>query len=68
MAPPWKRYEEQRPDQLEELLTQAPIAYWPLGLLEHHDWHLPIGFDGIKAGRLCQRLAQRIGDYLEADQ
>ena len=38
----WKRYEELRPDQLEELVADAPIAYWPLGLLEHHgvEWAL----------------------------
>ncbi len=64
MAPLWKHYQELRPDQLEELVAQAPVAYWPLGLLEHHGWHLPIGFDGIKADRLCQRLAQRTGGVL----
>ena len=57
--PTWHRYEELRPDQLELLLKEAPIAYWPLGLLEHHGWHLPIGFDGLKADRICRRLADR---------
>ena len=60
----WKRYEELRPDQLETLVADAPIAYWPLGLLEHHGWHLPIGFDGLKAERLCHRLAARTGGVL----
>ena len=41
------RYEELRPDQLELLLKEVPVAHWPLGLLEHHGWHLPIGFDGL---------------------
>ena len=49
--PEWKNYEELRPDQLEAQLEESPIAFWPLGLLEHHGWHLPIGFDGIKAQR-----------------
>ena len=62
--PAWKRYEELRPDQLEALLAEAPIAYWPLGLLEHHGWHLPIGFDGLKAERTCRRLAGRTGGVL----
>ena len=62
--PTWKRYEELRPDELETLIAQSPVAHWPLGLLEHHGWHLPIGFDGLKADRTCQRLAQRTGGVL----
>ena len=37
-SPIWRRYQELRPDQLAELVRTAPIAYWPLGLLEHHGW------------------------------
>lgn len=62
--PTYKRYEELRPDQLEALVAEAPIAHWPLGLLEHHGWHLPIGFDGLKAERTCRRLATRTGGAL----
>jgi len=62
--PIWKRYETLRPDQLAALVAESPIAFWPLGLLEHHGWHLPIGFDGIKAERLCIRIAERTGGVL----
>lgn len=62
--PIWKNYEELRPDQLEELIAASPVAYWPLGLLEHHGWHLPIGFDGIKARRICERIAARNGGII----
>ena len=57
----WDRYEQLRPDELAELVRAAPVAYWPLGLLEHHGWHLPVGFDGIKADRICIRMAERTG-------
>ena len=57
----WKRYEELRPDELASMLNQSPVAYWPLGLIEHHGWHLPIGYDGLKAEQLCRRLAARTG-------
>ncbi len=57
----WRRYEELRPDELEQIVREHPIAYWPLGLLEHHGWHLPIGFDGIKATRICERCATQTG-------
>jgi len=43
------------------LIQEAPVAFWPLGLLEHHGWHLPIGFDGIKAKRICMRVARETG-------
>lgn len=62
--PEWKNYEELRPDQLEALLSASPVAYWPLGLLEHHGWHLPVGFDGIKARRTCERIAARTGGLM----
>ena len=60
----WHRYEELRPDRLAEIVREAPVAYWPLGLLEHHGWHLPVGFDGIKAERICIRLAEQTGGVL----
>ncbi len=59
-----RRYEELRPDDLAAIVRDRPVAYWPLGLLEHHSWHLPIGFDGIKADRFCQRMAQRTGGVI----
>ncbi len=60
----WRRYEELRPDELAQLVSNTPIAYWPLGLLEHHGWHLPVGFDGVKAERICIRMAEQTGGVL----
>ena len=57
----WGLMEQMRPDQLEAVLEEAPIAYVPLGTYEHHGWHLPVGFDAIKAYALSQRVAQRTG-------
>lgn len=61
---PWRRYEELRPDQVAEIVQAAPVAFWPLGLLEHHGWHLPIGLDGLKAKGICIRIAERTGGVL----
>jgi creatinine amidohydrolase len=55
------RYEFSHPDDLEAALCAAPVAYVPLGTCEHHGWHLPVGFDGIKAQALCTRAAERTG-------
>lgn len=60
----WARYEQARPDQLAALVARDPIAFWPLGLLEHHGWHLPLGLDGIKAERICARIASQTGGVL----
>ena len=60
----WHRYQELRPDQLAEIVATRPIAFWPLGLLEHHGWHLPIGLDGLKAEHICMHIAERTGGVL----
>lgn len=64
MSERWSYYHEMRPDELAERMVRAPVAFWPLGLLEHHGWHLPIGFDGIKAEHLCIRIAEQTGGVM----
>ena len=54
-------YEVSHPDDLEAALRDAPVAYVPLGTYEHHGWHLPVGYDGIKAHALCRRAAEQTG-------
>jgi creatinine amidohydrolase len=53
-----------RPDELAAMVRSRPVVYWPLGLLEHHGWHLPIGLDGLKAEGICARIAERTGGVL----
>jgi creatinine amidohydrolase len=60
----WYAYETLRPDQLADVVRSNPVVYWPLGLLEHHSWQLPVGFDGIKAQRFCQRVAANTGGVI----
>ena len=60
----WRRYEELHPDELATCVLETPVVFWPLGLLEHHGWHLPVGFDGIKAERMCIRMAEQTGGVL----
>jgi creatinine amidohydrolase len=63
-SPKWRRYEELRPDELAACLANVPVAFWPLGLLEHHGWQLPVGFDGLKADALCRRIAGNTGGVI----
>jgi creatinine amidohydrolase len=55
------RYEEMSPDELEQAVAAKPVAYLPLGMLEWHGWHLPVGNDALKAQAICLRLAERGG-------
>jgi creatinine amidohydrolase len=54
-------YEELLPEEFTERVRECPIAYLPLGTLEWHGRHLPLGADGIQARCFFVRLAQRLG-------
>jgi creatinine amidohydrolase len=46
------------------MVAERPVVFWPLGLLEHHGWHLPLGLDGLKAEQMCIQIAERTGGVL----
>ena len=46
---------------MESILRASPYVYLPLGTFEHHGWHLPVCFDGIKAHAICLRAAEQTG-------
>jgi creatinine amidohydrolase len=54
-------YEELRPAAFVEKVNAFPVAYLPLGTLEWHGLHLPIGSDGIQSKGVFERLAAEIG-------
>ncbi len=54
-------YEELCPEEFRERLEECPIAYLPLGTLEWHGPHLPLGADGIQPLGLFVRVAEKIG-------
>jgi creatinine amidohydrolase len=41
--------------------TKTPVVFIPIGAMEWHDTHLPIGFDYLKAVELCNRIAEVSG-------
>jgi len=49
------------PQDFQKRLREAPIAYLPLGTLEWHGPHLPIGADGLQSQGFFARLAGRVG-------
>jgi creatinine amidohydrolase len=63
-TPPWGRYAELRPDALEQILAETPVAYVPWGALEWHGAHLPLGTEGYMAEALAERAARRTGGVI----
>ena len=54
-------YTQLAPRQFRERLAAAPIAYIPLGTLEWHGEHLPLGSDGLQSQGFFIELARRVG-------
>lgn len=55
------RYEWLRPREVVAAREACPVAYLPLGTLEWHGLHNPVGTDGIKAHALAVRCARSDG-------
>lgn len=50
-----------RPGELLAIQEQFPVAFQPLGTLEWHGRHNPLGVDAIKAENLCVAAAKEVG-------
>jgi creatinine amidohydrolase len=50
-----------RPQQLEQRAKDFPVVYVPLGPIEWHGRHLPLGCDALKAHGILCRTAERYG-------
>lgn len=57
-------YSQMRPRALVARRLECPVAYLPIGILEWHGYHNPLGLDGIKAERLLARCTERFGGIL----
>ncbi len=55
------RYAELLPHEFRKRLAQRPIAYLPLGTLEWHGEHLPLGSDALQAEGLMIECARQFG-------
>jgi creatinine amidohydrolase len=55
------RYAELLPHEFEERLRKRPVGYLPVGTLEWHGPHGPLGADFIQAGAILERAAHRFG-------
>ncbi len=55
------QYSYLRPSQFRERLQQLPLAYLPLGTLEWHGEHLPLGADSLQSEALMIQAAEKFG-------
>jgi creatinine amidohydrolase len=55
------RFELLRPQEIVAERGRCPVAYVPVGPLEWHSLHMPVGTDALNAGAVAQRLAERAG-------
>jgi creatinine amidohydrolase len=56
-----RRYERLHATEMADLVAEAPIAWVPIGTLEHHGPHLPFGVDAFEAHGLLLEAADRAG-------
>ncbi len=59
----WERHQLESliPEQIYAELERKSIVYLPLGAIEWHGQHLPIGLDSLTSHGLCLRVAQQVG-------
>ncbi|MCL2461534.1 MAG: creatininase family protein [Defluviitaleaceae bacterium] len=54
-------YEELTPGEFLDRLNGLPVAYLPLGTLEWHGVHLPLGADGLQSQGFFKKVAAKRG-------
>jgi creatinine amidohydrolase len=55
------RYERLRPHQIAVRRQACPVAYLPIGTIEWHGLHNPVGLDTLKSHALLCECARQIG-------
>jgi creatinine amidohydrolase len=56
------RLDELTSPQLAALRERRPVALWPVGAVEPHGPHAPLGTDTLISVGICERAAQRLED------
>lgn len=58
---PEVRLDRMRPADVHAAMSRAPVAWVPMGALEFHAPHLPIGTDSLTATHVAVRAAEELG-------
>jgi creatinine amidohydrolase len=62
------RWAELKPEEFLRLITERPVAYLPMGMVEPHGHAAAFGLDMIKADYLCDEAAKRFGGIVATSQ
>lgn len=54
-------FEELTPTDFRQRIADMPVAYLPLGTIEWHGEHLPLGSDGLQSKGFFEILARELG-------
>jgi creatinine amidohydrolase len=57
-------YQRMTPAAYLEAIEETPVAYLPLGTLEYHGPHLPLGSDMLQPLALYEQLAKKVGGLI----
>ena len=55
------RLERLRPREIEQSMQACPVLFQPLGTIEWHGLHNPVGLDGMKAHAVVNYLSEHLG-------
>ncbi|HET6486559.1 MAG TPA: creatininase family protein, partial [Spirochaetia bacterium] len=55
------RFERLRPAQVNQERTRCPLVFLPIGPLEYHGPHMPVGTDPLVATNLALETCRRMG-------
>ena len=55
------KFQELKPQELKKIIDETGIVYLPLGTLEWHERHLPLGLDAMVSEALCLAACEKTG-------
>jgi creatinine amidohydrolase len=55
------RYEELHPSEFDAAFRKMPVCYVPIGSIEWHGEHMPLGVDVMRARMILERASERFG-------
>jgi creatinine amidohydrolase len=55
------RYEELLPVDFDAAFKTMPVCYVPIGSIEWHGEHMPLGVDAVRARMIVERASERFG-------
>lgn len=51
-------------EEYQTILQKCPAILVPIGAMEWHDAHLPLGFDYLKMELICDKIAEKLGCFV----